>query len=198
MPKDEGYCFHPRKWYTTNTNLENVANPSNMGIMFIVHTNKLDYLNRLTEMSILNTKLVPSYKPGVVAVVKEVSPFRPQPDNQLSKTSADVPETMSSVEWFELPQPSQTCKRFTWRNSQTLVCHVSIIRYIKLRITHAPGMPGTFSRHRLQRKLTVSDSGIHHGTCVTHVPWCISGSLTVAGQTFLAFQTILRTCKWPV
>ena len=35
-----------------------------------------------------------------------------------------------------------------------------------------------FSRHRLQRKLLVSDPGMHHGSCVTHVPWCMSGSLT--------------------
>ena len=38
-----------------------------------------------------------------------------------------------------------------------------------------------FSRHRLQRKPPVSDPGMHHGTCVTHVPWCVSGSLTRGG-----------------
>ena len=43
-------------------------------------------------------------------------------------------------------------------------------------------MPGTFiSRHRFQRKQLVSDPGMHHGTCVTHVPWCMSGSLTHGG-----------------
>ena len=31
-----------------------------------------------------------------------------------------------------------------------------------------------FPRHRFQRKLLVSDPGMHHGTCVTHVPWCMS------------------------
>ena len=35
-----------------------------------------------------------------------------------------------------------------------------------------------FPRHQLQRKTQVSEPGMHHGTCVTHVPWCISGSLT--------------------
>ena len=34
-----------------------------------------------------------------------------------------------------------------------------------------------FPRRRLQRKLLVSDPGMHHGTCVTHVPWCMSGLL---------------------
>ena len=38
-----------------------------------------------------------------------------------------------------------------------------------------------FPRHRLQRKLLVSDHGMHHGTCVTHVPCCMSGSLTRGG-----------------
>ena len=38
-----------------------------------------------------------------------------------------------------------------------------------------------FPRHRLQRKPLVSDPGMHHGTCVAHVPWCMSGSLTHGG-----------------
>ena len=38
-----------------------------------------------------------------------------------------------------------------------------------------------FPRHRLQRKPLVSDPGMHHGTWVTHVPWCMSGSLTRRG-----------------
>ena len=29
-----------------------------------------------------------------------------------------------------------------------------------------------------KRKPLVSDPNMHHGTCVTHVPWCMSGSLT--------------------
>ena len=38
-----------------------------------------------------------------------------------------------------------------------------------------------FPHHRLQRKPLVSDPGMHHGTCVTHVPWCMSGTLTRGG-----------------
>ena len=45
-----------------------------------------------------------------------------------------------------------------------------IVRYVKLRVMHAPGMPGTFSPPP-----RVSDPNMHHGTCVTHVPWCIPG-----------------------
>ena len=53
--------------------------------------------------------------------------------------------------------------------------------YVKLRLVHAPGIPGTISRHRLQMKPLVSDPGMHHGTCMTHVPWCMAGSLTRGG-----------------
>ena len=35
--------------------------------------------------------------------------------------------------------------------------------------------------HRLQRKLLDSDPSMYHGTCVTHVPRCMSGSLTCGG-----------------
>ena len=41
------------------------------------------------------------------------------------------------------------------------------------RVTHAPGMPGTFSPPP-----RVSDSDMHHNTWVTHVSWCRQGSLT--------------------
>ena len=38
-----------------------------------------------------------------------------------------------------------------------------------------------FPYYRIQRKPLVSDPGMHHGTCVTHVPWRMSGSLTRSG-----------------
>ena len=50
-------------------------------------------------------------------------------------------------------------------------------------------MAGTFSPPQ-----RVSDPDMHHGTCVTHVPWCMPGSLTSGflwsrcrGKTFPAF-----------
>ena len=48
-----------------------------------------------------------------------------------------------------------------------------------------------FPRHWFQRKQLVSDPDLHQGTCVTHVPWCMSGSLSrgggEVGKTFPAF-----------
>ena len=59
----------------------------------------------------------------------------------------------------------------------------------KIPGAHAPGMPRRFSQLP-----QVSDPDMHHGTCVTHVPWCMSGSLTSGflwnrrrGKTFPAF-----------
>ena len=56
-----------------------------------------------------------------------------------------------------------------------------LTRYTKLRVAHASGIPGTSPRHRFHRKPLVSDPDMHHGTCATHVPWCMSGSLTRDG-----------------
>ena len=42
-------------------------------------------------------------------------------------------------------------------------------------------VPGCFPRHRLQRTPLVSHHGMHHGTCVTHVPWCMLVSLSRGG-----------------
>ena len=47
-----------------------------------------------------------------------------------------------------------------------------------------------FPRHRLQGKPLVSDPSMHHGTCMTHVPWCMPGSIIRgAGKTFPAFPS---------
>ena len=59
-------------------------------------------------------------------------------------------------------------KAGAWRHS----FQGPLTRNVKLRFAHAPGMPGTFFRAPW-----VSDPDMHQGTCVTHVPWCMSGSL---------------------
>ena len=48
-----------------------------------------------------------------------------------------------------------------------------LVRYVTLWVAHAPGMPETLSPPPW-----VSDPYMHHCTCVTHVPWCMPGSLT--------------------
>ena len=76
-----------------------------------------------------------------------------------------------------------------------------LARYVKLCVAHAPGMPGTFSPPP-----RVSDSDKHHGTCVTHVPWRMPGSLasgflcqSAAGKPFPAFPAHAQPailCIW--
>ena len=53
------------------------------------------------------------------------------------------------------------------------LCYGPLARYVKSRVAHGSGIPGTFPSPP-----RVSDPNMHEGTCVTHVPWCMSGSLT--------------------
>ena len=46
--------------------------------------------------------------------------------------------------------------------------NVPLARYVKLRVAHALGMPGTFSPPP-----RVSGPDMHQDTCVTYVPWCM-------------------------
>ena len=69
-------------------------------------------------------------------------------------------------------QWANTCNSFT-HILNTVISHGPFARYVKLRFAHASGMPGTFSPLPW-----VSDPVMHHGTCVTHVSWCMPGSLS--------------------
>ena len=73
---------------------------------------------------------------------------------------------------------------FVYRKSiYFMLVHGPLTRYVKLCVAHAPGMPGTFSPPPTSKEgePLVSDPGVDHGTCVTHVLWCMSGSLTLGG-----------------
>ena len=68
--------------------------------------------------------------------------------------------------------------------------HGPLTRYVILRVAHAPGMPGTISPPPW-----VSDPDMHHGTCVTHMPWCMPGSLT-SGFLWNRWQRKLSRHSW--
>ena len=53
-----------------------------------------------------------------------------------------------------------------WFSPDTFA-HGPFDRCVKLWVVHAPGMPETFSS---LPKPQVNNPGMHHGTCVTHVP----------------------------
>ena len=59
--------------------------------------------------------------------------------------------------------------------------HGPLTRYVNCRLRVRRECRERFPRHRLQSKPLVIDPGMHHGTCVTHVPWCMSGSITRGG-----------------
>ena len=83
-------------------------------------------------------------------------------------------------------------------NQYPLIYHISIcytqvtLASYQIRIIAGCACAGNagnvFPRRRFQRKLLVSDPGMHQGTCVTHVPWCMRDRLpAVTGKTFPAF-----------
>ena len=68
---------------------------------------------------------------------------------------------------WEHPMPNYETSQGVIAGSKT---HGPLARRLKLRVAHVPGMFSPPSR--------VSDPGMQHGMCVTHVPWCMPGSLT--------------------
>ena len=86
------------------------------------------------------------------------------------------PDLPTGPRWPPPASSSQPSPSLAWRSLRAKWVwwwHGPLTRYTKLRVAHAPGMTVTFSPPP-----RVSDPGMHHGTCVTHVTWCLPGSLT--------------------
>ena len=90
----------------------------------------------------------------------------------LCSVNLDNKETVSSIWHGSIPLFDVVTRGSLWCRS-----HGPLTRYVKLCQECRERLP----RHRLQRKPVVSNPGMHHGTCVTHVPWCMSESLTRGG-----------------
>ena len=56
--------------------------------------------------------------------------------------------------------------------------HGPLARYVNCGLRMHRECQERLPGHRRQRITLVNEPGMHHGTCVTHVPWCMSGSLT--------------------
>ena len=74
----------------------------------------------------------------------------------------------SLYDWLDV---WKVCMTDLWCLTSLYLIHLSVLdtfvhgpltRYVKLRVAHAPGMPGTFSPPP-----RVSEPDTHHGTCVT-------------------------------
>ena len=74
---------------------------------------------------------------------------------------------------------------FVWKPLRwvaALLAHGPLSRDVKLRVAHVSGMPGTISPPPITKKPLVNDPGMHRGTCLMHLPWCMSRSLTRGGE----------------
>ena len=92
---------------------------------------------------------------------------------------------MSSVKWWSFYLGSDV---LFCRDTNRFYLYLSVfIGMGLLRVTQNFGLHmrrkwrERFPRHKLQRIPLVSYPGMHHGMWMTHVPWCMSGSLTHGG-----------------
>ena len=107
------------------------------------------------------------------SVVLTIIPFR---CSCISAIGTRLIRLFSAKLWFATNCYYQFGRNSVWRSkSQSgIISFINgpLTRYVRLRLVHAPGMPGTFSLPP-----RVSDPDMYHGTCVTRVPWCMPGSL---------------------
>ena len=85
------------------------------------------------------------------------------PDHCLCNRALDIPRHMRM-------QPQSIC-------TQSASCHICKIA----DCAFAGNAGNTFPPPISKETGIVSDPGMHHGTCVTHVPWCMWGWLTRGG-----------------
>ena len=88
-----------------------------------------------------------------------------------------------AVGWKTTAPESVACGRLflvytNWNDS----LHGSLDRYVKLQVCMHRECQERFPYRRLQRKPLLSAPGMDHSTCVTHVSWCMSGSLIDGGR----------------
>ena len=79
----------------------------------------------------------------------------------------------------QTPKLTRRCALWLWyrRKCQPLAsCQIR-----KIAGCTCAGNAGTFFPPPTSKEPQLSDPGMHHGTCVTHVPWCMLGSLTRGG-----------------
>ena len=67
---------------------------------------------------------------------------------------------------------------FVPKQGQLYMHNGPLTRYVELRDAECRER---FPRHQLQRKPLLCNPAMHHDTCVTQVPWYMSGSLTHGG-----------------
>ena len=157
-------------------------------------------IGKLTGAAILQTTFSNSFSGMKIVVLWSKIHWNLIPMPRLTKNK-------NHQHWSNNGLASNRRQAIIWTSEDTYICHKASMSYHhlhqpgirlwpwascqirKIADAHAPGMPGTFSPSP-----QVSDPDMHHGTCVTHVPWCMPGSLTSGflwnwrrGETFPAF-----------
>ena len=100
-----------------------------------------------------------------------------------SKTSSTI-----ALTWFARNIPISAPDVLIWNywtsSTRSYQSHekTPLTRFVKLWLRMCRECRERYPHQRLLRKPLVSDPGIHHGTCVTHVPWCMSGLQTRGGR----------------
>ena len=92
------------------------------------------------------------------------------------------------VNWFSMKvhgKPYQSCKHTThWdvmKIPRRAICAgtlSSFVQWASYQIRKSAGCACAWNAGNVFPAPQVSDPDMHHGTCVTHVPWCIPESLT--------------------
>ena len=83
-------------------------------------------------------------------------------------------------------------RRTYWRYRNLVLSHGPFVRYVKLRGACA-GDAGNLSP-----PLGVSDLDMHQGTCVTHMPRCMPGSLLTSGFLWSRWRVKMRNPRFYV
>ena len=78
----------------------------------------------------------------------------------------DILEICMGLHWASIS------RIITFQMSVPDIYHGPLTRYVTLRVAHVPRMPGP-----VFPPPQVSNPDMQHDTCVTHVPWCMPGSL---------------------
>ena len=82
------------------------------------------------------------------------------------------------IDWVFVHKPTEPPRKTVKTLTRQPVPMGLLPDTLNRRLCMRPEYRERFLRHRLPKKITSYDPGMHHGTCVVHVPWCMSGSLT--------------------
>ena len=163
-------CFtspgHQQPWYCLLSSLLDYS--SHQRIVINLSYTSLHHYVRMTSPKRLFSLASYSYTPDVISQQFMTSPWNLYlylcPSGKRSEKYLNLPHSsklLKGIHQYDLIPP--LLHSTAWASYETR----------KIAGCACAGMPGT-----LPPPPWVSDPDMHHGTCVMHVPWCMSESLT--------------------